>query len=97
MSESQPLPLAERRGLNDRRRYNRRSAPDPGSPPYYEVFERIAQALESIERSLRPEGQAAAEQPTTDQPAADQGTAGQATDRRGAGRTTARPRRSPES
>lgn len=58
MSEGEALPLPERRGLGERRRYNRRSAPDTSSPPYYEVFERIAVALESIERSLRP-----AEQP----------------------------------
>lgn len=53
MSQGEAPPLAERRDQGDRRRYNRRGAPDAASPPYYEVFERIALALESIDLSLR--------------------------------------------
>ncbi len=53
MTDGDAVPLGERRGQTDRRRYNRRSAPDTASPPYYEVFERIAIALESIDQSLR--------------------------------------------
>ena len=43
---------AERRG-GRRRTYNRRSDENDPSPPYFEVFERIATALESIESLLR--------------------------------------------
>lgn len=52
MSQGDEIPLAERRGVGERRRYNRRSAPEPGSPPYYEVFDRIASALEGIAAAL---------------------------------------------
>lgn len=61
MSEGSSSPLADRRAsadrrtTNERRRYNRRSAEEPASPPYYEVFERIATALESIARSVSDE------------------------------------------
>lgn len=42
----------ERRHSNDRRRYNRRQL-GVVAPPYFEVFERIASALEGIEQHLR--------------------------------------------
>ena len=43
-----PTDSDDRRGAPaDRRRYNRRSSPE-SSPPYFEVFERIAVALESV-------------------------------------------------
>lgn len=38
----------------DRRRYNKRATPE-GSPPYYEVFERVAIALERIAAKLAPQ------------------------------------------
>jgi len=43
---------AERRG-GRRRTYNRRSDEHDPTPPYFEVFERIATALEGIEGLLR--------------------------------------------
>lgn len=43
---------AERRG-GRRRSYNRRSDDQDPSPPYFEVFDRIATALERIEAVLR--------------------------------------------
>ena len=43
---------AERRGSTaERRRYNRRTTSDV-TPPYFETFERIAQALEGIRDEL---------------------------------------------
>lgn len=42
----------ERRVGDRRRTYNRRSAEHELTPPYFEVFERIAVALEHIELSL---------------------------------------------
>jgi hypothetical protein len=39
-------------GAAERRRYNRRTMPGEQSPPYYEVFERIAFALEGIQQTL---------------------------------------------
>jgi hypothetical protein len=39
-------------GVTERRRYNRRSQSGEMSPPYFEVFERIALALEAIQRSM---------------------------------------------
>jgi len=46
------LPDADdRRGGDDRRQYNRRGA--DRSPPYFQVFERIAISLEQIEAHLR--------------------------------------------
>lgn len=44
--------VAERRG-GRRRTYNRRSDEHDPTPPYFEVFERIATALEHIEGLLR--------------------------------------------
>lgn len=41
-----------RGGGTERRRYNRRSAPPTVTPPYFETFERIAAALESISATL---------------------------------------------
>jgi len=38
----------EQRAPGDRRKYNRRSSATELSPPYFEVFERIAVALEDI-------------------------------------------------
>ena len=38
---------------SERRRYNRRSASsEEATPPYFEIFSRIASALEGIEHSL---------------------------------------------
>lgn len=37
----------------ERRRYNRRRPDVDPAPPYYEIFERIASALEGIEREIR--------------------------------------------
>jgi hypothetical protein len=49
-------PRPERRRPTDRRRtYNRRETDRETSPPYFEVFERIAVALESIAASMRPD------------------------------------------
>lgn len=39
----------ERRRAGEQRRYNRRSPVSDVSPPYYEVFDRIASALERLE------------------------------------------------
>lgn len=39
-------------GVPERRRYNRRTTPGEVSPPYFEVFERIAIALEEIQQAL---------------------------------------------
>jgi hypothetical protein len=36
-------------GVTDRRRYNRRTQSGELTPPYFEVFERIALALEGIQ------------------------------------------------
>lgn len=65
MTDGDAARLDDRRsGSGERRRYNRRSAADPGSPPYYEVFERIAMSLESIEAALsRPPADAASRPP----------------------------------
>lgn len=61
MTQGEESSTAERRGgTGERRRYNRRSAPEPGSPPYYDVFDRIAYALESIATAL---GQPGAQEP----------------------------------
>ena len=38
-------------GVPERRRYNRRIGPEV-NPPYYEVFDRIATALEGIQRAM---------------------------------------------
>jgi hypothetical protein len=40
-------------GVPERRRYNRRTTTSEPSPPYFEVFERMAIALEGIQESLR--------------------------------------------
>lgn len=45
----------DRRSTGDRRRYNRRSSPEV-SPPYFETFDRIAAALESIRDELAAMG-----------------------------------------
>lgn len=42
----------ERRRAGEQRRYNRRSPVSDVSPPYYEVFDRIASALERLEMLL---------------------------------------------
>ena len=47
-----PMPQQSDRRQGERRRYNRRVR-DNGSPPYFEVFERIAKALEEIHQDLR--------------------------------------------
>ncbi|MGB8652210.1 MAG: hypothetical protein WCD35_16295 [Mycobacteriales bacterium] len=41
----------------ERRRYNRRAAPSEPSPPYFEVFMRIAVALEGIQDALAPQAE----------------------------------------
>lgn len=55
------LVTEERRtaGVPERRRYNRRVGPDV-SPPYYEVFDRIATALEGIQRAMSAQESGAA-------------------------------------
>jgi len=55
----------ERRG-GDRRRNNRRATDSLIAPPYYEVFDRIAEALEHIESAL-----AALTSPSGTEPSAD--------------------------
>jgi hypothetical protein len=45
-------PTNERRGQR-RRTYNRRQTDQELSPPYFAVFERIANALEDIAKTLR--------------------------------------------
>jgi hypothetical protein len=42
----------------ERRRYNRRTGPTAQNPPYFEIFERIALALEGIQDAVsqRPSG-----------------------------------------
>jgi hypothetical protein len=42
------------RRAGDRRKYNRRSGDEGQFPPYYEVFERIAVALERIAATVAP-------------------------------------------
>lgn len=49
-----PAPRRDRRGGESDRRYNRRSPASDLPPPYYEVFTRIADALEGVERALAP-------------------------------------------
>lgn len=41
------------RTTGDQRRYNRRTPVSDASPPYYDIFARIATALEGIERLLQ--------------------------------------------
>lgn len=54
--QSQPVAtesrVGERRVPADRRRYNKRAASDEVSPPFADVFDRIASALEGIEGIL---------------------------------------------
>lgn len=45
--------VGERRASDRRRSYNRRLEDRELSPPYFEVFERIAMALERIDAALR--------------------------------------------
>lgn len=40
-------------GVPERRRYNRRTTTSEPSPPYFEVFERMAIALEGIQESIQ--------------------------------------------
>ncbi len=49
-------------GVAERRRYNRRSLPGEIGPPYFEVFERIALALEAIQHAM-PDRSAAPPKP----------------------------------
>lgn len=46
------VPFDPERRVADRRRYNRRTTDTTMSPPYFEVFERIATALEHIAAQL---------------------------------------------
>ena len=48
------LPAAKD-GRDERRRYNRRAPVSDVTPPYFETFDRIAVALERIERALEQE------------------------------------------
>jgi hypothetical protein len=56
------LQSVERRAAGERRRYNRRAQPE-SSPPYFEVFERIAVAIERIAQSVPPEAASQRPQP----------------------------------
>lgn len=49
----EPESTSERRTGRDRRTYNRRTD-SPVHPPYYEVFDRIAVALEQVAAQLAP-------------------------------------------
>lgn len=51
VDEERTPPLERRSGTGERRRYNRRTTSDV-TPPYFETFERIAQALEGIRDQL---------------------------------------------
>ena len=51
VDEERSSPAERRSGTTEKRRYNRRTTPDV-SPPYFETFERIAQALEGIRDEL---------------------------------------------
>ena len=53
MTEETGMSRPERRISDRRRTYNRRADDREISPPYFEVFERIASALERIEALLR--------------------------------------------
>jgi hypothetical protein len=59
VEEERTPPLERRSGTGERRRYNRRSTSEV-TPPYFETFERIADALEGIRDELA-KGQATAE------------------------------------
>ena len=51
--EQRPVAASSERRVSDRRRtYNRRRDDGDISPPYFEVFERIAVALENINATL---------------------------------------------
>ncbi|MCW2601707.1 MAG: hypothetical protein JWM02_3536 [Frankiales bacterium] len=52
MAPNRPTAPDAPSGSGERRRYNRRSAATEQSPPYFEIFERIAIALEGIKESL---------------------------------------------
>ncbi len=49
----EPREFAPERRTGERRKYNRRQSDAAPTPPYYEAFDRIAGALESIEQLLR--------------------------------------------
>jgi hypothetical protein len=53
MTEDTGMSRPERRVSDRRRTYNRRADDREISPPYFEVFERIASALERIEALVR--------------------------------------------
>lgn len=49
MTQGEQVMQQERRAPDaERRRYNRRTAPSAVTPPYFEMFERIAVALEAL-------------------------------------------------
>ena len=54
----------DERRHGDRRRNNRRTTDPQISPPYYEVFDRIALALERIESALSTSATPPADRPT---------------------------------
>lgn len=51
VDEERTAPLDRRGGTGERRRYNRRTTSE-ATPPYFETFERIANALEAIRDEL---------------------------------------------
>ena len=52
MAQDRPASYDTPPGGVERRRYNRRTGPAAPSPPYFEVFERIALALEGIQDAV---------------------------------------------
>lgn len=51
VEQERTAPLERRSGTGERRRYNRRTTSEV-TPPYFETFERIADALEGIRAEL---------------------------------------------
>ncbi len=51
VDEERTAPLERGSGAGEKRRYNRRTTSEV-TPPYFETFERIAQALEGIRDEL---------------------------------------------
>lgn len=56
----------KRQVTDEQRRYNRRAPVSDLSPPYYDVFERIALALEGVERALSEGAVSGRSAPSTD-------------------------------
>ena len=69
VDEERTPPLERRAGATgERRRYNRRTTSDV-TPPYFETFERIAQALEGIRDELARGPAATVQRPAPGAPA----------------------------